>query len=622
VLAPEHPLVESVTTADRKAAVDAYRTAASRKSDLERTDLAKTKSGVFTGGFAVNPVNGESVPIWIADYVLASYGTGAIMAVPGHDERDFAFAKQFGLPIRTVVRPPADWLARTGSSLEQLSEAFTGDGVAMNSGEYEGLTTAQFKTRIIARLEAEGRGQKRVNYKLRDWLFSRQRYWGEPFPILHELDESGQPTGLVRRVEATDLPVLLPEMEDFKPTGDPAGPLARAVDWLSVTIDGRRYRRETNTMPQWAGSCWYYLRYIDPKNGSAPCAPDKAAHWLPVDLYVGGAEHAVLHLLYSRFWHKVLYDRGVVPCPEPFARLVNQGLILGEVEYTGFKKNGQWVTTTARGEPVEPSDEAVKLSEDDVEKQGDHFVLKADPAIRVDARAFKMSKSRGNVINPDDVIREYGADSLRLYEMFMGPLEQVKPWSMRGVEGVYRFLSRVWRAVIDDRAETLTLHPAVTEAAPDADTLRALHHTIRKVTEDLDGLRFNTAIAAMMEFTNHLTKLTARPKGVLRTFVLLLAPFAPHMAEELWRALGQTDSLAYEPWPQFDPALLVADTIEIPVQVNGKLRSKVTVPADADEAQLEAAARADEKVQANLAGKTVKKVVVAKGRLINFVVAG
>jgi leucyl-tRNA synthetase len=542
------------------------------------------------------------------------------MAVPGHDERDFAFARQFGLPIRTVVTPNAGWLKKTGSKIDNLTEAYTDDGLAVNSGLLDGLDTPAAKAKIIDWLEGRKLGQRRVNYKLRDWLFSRQRYWGEPFPILHELDAAGQPNGLVRRVEAGDLPVRLPDLEDFAPTGDPGGPLMKAADWLYVTIDGKKYRRETNTMPQWAGSCWYYLRYIDPKNEAAAIDPAKAKYWLPVDLYVGGAEHAVLHLLYSRFWHKVLFDRGIVPCAEPFQRLVNQGLILGEVEYTGFKNAGQWITTNIKGEPVEPSDESVKLPEDEVEKVGDSFMLKSDPTIRVDARAFKMSKSRGNVINPDDVINEYGADSLRLYEMFMGPLEQVKPWSTRGVEGVYRFLSRVWRAIIDDRAETMTLNPAVTDAVPDAETLRLLHQTIAKVTDDLDGLRFNTAIAAMMEFTNHLTKLTARPKSALDTFVLLLAPFAPHVAEELWAALGHTKSLAYEPWPQHDPALLKADTIEIPVQVNGKLRSKVTVPADCDEATMEAAARADEKVQANIAGKTIRKVVVARGRLVNFVV--
>jgi leucyl-tRNA synthetase len=610
VLSPEHRLVDQLTTPDNRAAVDDYRIEASRKSDMERTELAKRKTGVFTGAYAINPVNEQPIPVWIADYVLATYGTGAIMAVPGQDERDWEFAETYHLPVVRTVQPPEGW---TG-------DAYIGDGPAINSGFLNGLHVADAKRKMIDWLEAKGLGQRRVNYKLRDWLFSRQRYWGEPFPVLHELNAAGNPTGLVGRVDEKDLPVRLPELEDFQPTGNPEGPLFKAKDWLHVTIDGKKYRRETNTMPQWAGSCWYYLRYLDPKNNNAACDPAKAKHWLPVDLYVGGAEHAVLHLLYSRFWHKVLFDRGYLPCAEPFARLVNQGMILGEVEFTGYKADGKWIAADRKGDPVVPADEAIKLDEDQVEKDGDSFVVKADRGIRVVARAYKMSKARGNVINPDDVVNEYGADSLRLYEMFMGPLEQVKPWSMRGVEGVYRFLSRVWRAIIDDRAEELQLSAAVTDTVPDAETLRLLHQTIAKVTDDLDGLRFNTAIAAMMEFTNHLTKLSSRPKAILGPFVLLLAPFAPHIAEELWRALGHAKSLAHENWPGFDPNLLKADMIEVPVQVNGKLRARIKVPTDSDESALEAAARNDDKVQAHLQGKTILKVIIAKGKLINFVV--
>lgn len=611
VLSPEHGFVDQIATAEHRAAVDAYRTEASRKSDMERTELSKRKTGVFTGAYAINPVNDQPIPVWIADYVLSTYGTGAIMAVPGQDERDWEFAKTFHLPIIRTVQPPDNW----------KGDAYLGDGPAINSGFLDGLHVADAKRKMIDWLEAKNLGQRRVNYKLRDWLFSRQRYWGEPFPVLHELDEAGNPTGLIRRVDEKDLPVRLPELEDFKPTGNPEGPLFKAKDWLHVTIDGKQYRRETNTMPQWAGSCWYYLRYLDPKNNECACSLAKARHWLPVDLYVGGAEHAVLHLLYSRFWHKVLFDRGYVPGPEPFGRLVNQGMILGEVEFTGYKSDGKWIAADRRGDPVEPADEALKLDEDQVEKDGDNFVLKADRAIRVAARAHKMSKARGNVINPDDVVNEYGADSLRLYEMFMGPLEQVKPWSMRGVEGVYRFLSRVWRAIVDDRSEELKLNAVVSDAAPDDETLRLLHHTIAKVSDDLNGLRFNTAIAAMMEFTNHLTRITSRAKSILEPFVLLLAPFAPHIAEELWRALGHAKSLAYEPWPVFDPKLLKADFIEVPVQVNGKLRARIQVPADSDEAALEAAARADEKVAAHINGKTIRKVIVAKGKLVNLVVS-
>ena len=517
--------------------------------------MAKTKTGVFTGAFAINPVNGEQIPIWIADYVLAGYGTGAIMAVPAHDERDFEFARQFGLQIRVVVVPEASW--RGPSGFLELSEAQTEEGFAVNSGILDGLPTAEAKARIIAWLEEKHLGHRRVNYKLRDWLFSRQRYWGEPFPILHGESET--------RV-VSELPLVPPDLADFKPTGTPEGPLSKATDWVNVTIDGKPFKRETNTMPQWAGSCWYFLRYIDPHNDQAFADPAKLKHWLPVNLYIGGAEHAVLHLLYSRFWVKVLFDRGHVPVPEPFHKLVNQGMILGE--------NGE-----------------------------------------------KMSKARGNVVNPDDVVKEFGADSLRLYEMFMGPLEAAKPWNTKSIEGVYRFLSRAWRMIVDDPAETMRLNPAVKDAEPDKDTLRVLHRTIQKVGEDTDGLRFNTAISAMMEFVNHVTKLEVRPRAVLDPFVLLLAPYAPHIAEELWAALGHGTTLAYEPWPKFDPALTKADEIEIPVQVNGKVKARLKVPAEVTDADLEAAAIADATVQAAIAGKTVKMVKVVPKKLVNIVVA-
>jgi leucyl-tRNA synthetase len=591
VLAPEHPLVDAITTPERRAAVGAYKDAAARKSDLERTELSKTKTGVFTGAYAINPVNDKPIPVWVADYVLISYGTGAIMAVPGQDERDWEFAEVFGLPIIRTVQPPPGWEGK----------AYLEDGPAVNSGFLDGLHVADAKRRMTDWLEEKGLGVRKINYKLRDWLFSRQRYWGEPFPILHEVDADGRPTSFVRTVPEDQLPLLLPELEDYRPSGRPEPPLEKATDWVWVTIDGKRYKRETNTMPQWAGSCWYYLRYLDPRNARRFVDPAKERYWMPVDLYVGGAEHAVLHLLYSRFWHKVLYDRGHVHTPEPFRRLVNQGMILGEMEFT-----------------VGP--EARRVGEDEVEKRGDRFVLKSDPSAAVDARAYKMSKSRGNVINPDQVVDQYGADSLRLYEMFMGPLEATKPWSMRGVEGVYRFLSRVWRLFIDDRAEEVRLADAVRDAEPDRETLRLLHRTIQKVTEDLDGMRFNTAIAAMMEFSNHLNRLEVRPRSVLQTFVLLLSPFAPHLAEELWHALGHKSTLAYEPWPKYDPALTRADTIEVPVQVNGKIRARLTVPADADEATLRELALVDEKVKAAISGKTIRKVIIVPGRLVNLVV--
>jgi leucyl-tRNA synthetase len=630
ILAPEHPLVERITTPAERQAVKRYQEGAARKSDLERTELAKKKTGVFTGAYAVNPVNSEQVPVWIADYVLASYGTGAIMAVPAHDERDFDFARQFNLPIRTVVRPSEEWLKQTGSTVEQLSEAYIEDGVACNSGAFSGLYTPEFKKKIIAWLEEKGLGTRKINYKLRDWLFSRQRYWGEPFPILHELDAKRQPNGHIEPLSPDELPLRLPELADYKPSGKPEPPLGKATDWLYVTRNGKRYKRETNTMPQWAGSCWYYIRFIDPRNSSAFCDPQKAKRWLPVDLYVGGAEHAVLHLLYSRFWHKVLYDRGHVPCPEPFQRLVNQGMILGEMEFTGFQRNGAWISArevdfdgdvAANPRNADEKYACVKVDEERVEKQGEHFVLKDSPNVRIDARAYKMSKARGNVVNPDKVVEEYGADSLRLYEMFMGPLEATKPWNMRGVEGVYRFLGRVWRLYVDDRAEQVKLNDSVQDVPADRETLRQLHRTIQRVTEDLDGMRFNTAIAAMMELTNHLTPMSVRPRSVLEPFVLLLAPFAPHLAEELWHALGHAQSLAYEPWPSYDQALLAVDEIEVPVQINGKVKLRLMVASGLDAATLEKTVMARDEVRALLTGKTVRRVIVPpRGGLVNIVV--
>jgi leucyl-tRNA synthetase len=625
VLSPEHPLVPLITNKYCLDEVNAYREAASRKSDFERTELAKKKTGVDTGAYAFNPVNGNRISIWIADYVLASYGTGAIMAVPAHDERDFEFAKQYGIYIRTVVQPTADWLKKTGSTENNLKEAYCDEGVAINSGMLDGLNTADAKVKIIDWLESKKLGTRRINYKLRDWLFSRQRYWGEPFPVLHGED------GSVTPIPVSELPVTLPDVKEYKPTGSPEGPLGKATDWLTVKIDGRNFKRETNTMPQWAGSCWYYLRYIDPQNDKEFASKKKLDHWLPVDLYVGGAEHAVLHLLYARFWHKILFDRGYLSCPEPFQRLINQGMILGEMEYhvspdaIAAKKD---VLAKLGIEPIHrPAKEegdketyVLPIGEEMVEKRQGKTLLKGTD-IEMTGKADKMSKSRGNVVNPDDVIREYGADSLRLYEMFMGPLEAVKPWNMKGVEGVYRFLSRVWRLIVDDAADTLTLNPAIKDVSPSADTLRELHRTIKKVGEDTEGLRFNTAIAAMMEFVNYLTKLEVKPKAVLDPFVLLLAPYAPHAAEELWRALGHNKTLAYEPWPQYDPALTKADTIEVPVQINGKIKAKLMVPAETDAEELEAIAMADESVKAALAGKSVKKVIVVPKKLVNVVVS-
>ncbi len=612
VIAPEHPFVDRLTTAGQRDAVTAYQAQAAAKSDLDRTDLAKTKTGVFTGSDAINPVNGQRIPIWVADYVLISYGTGAIMAVPGQDERDWEFAEVFDLPIVRTVQPPEEFDGK----------AYPGDGPAINSEFLDGLDIDAAKQRIIQHLSTTGQGDAALNYKLRDWLFSRQHFWGEPFPIWHELDDEGNLTGLMQADAPASLPAELPENFEFKPHGRPDPPLEEAPeDWLYRTDEtGTRLKRETNSMPQWAGSCWYYLRFADPNNQDRFVDTEAEKNWLPVDLYIGGAEHAVLHLLYSRFWHKVLFDRGHVCTPEPFNRLVNQGMILGEAELTGYRDtSGAWVSAHDV-DPTTFDGEKVSLTAEEVQKQGEDLVLVDQPGIVVEGRAFKMSKSRGNVINPDDIVTEYGADSLRLYEMFMGPLEATKPWSMSGVEGVSRFLGRVWRMIVDERADEVTLHPTISDAVADDDQLRILHRTIKAVTEDIDKLSFNTAISRLMEFTNALGQADPRPRSLMEPFLLLLSPFAPHLAEELWCLLGHDGSLAYEPWPQFDESLLVTSTVEVPVQVNGKLRGKVTVAADADEPTIQAAAAADEAVARFLAEKTIVKTIVVPGRLVNFVV--
>lgn len=628
VVAPEHPAVNTLTTPEQADEVQAYCEKASFKSDRERTEDAKSKTGVFTGAYAINPVNGAQVPVWVADYVLISYGTGAIMAVPAHDERDFEFAKEYGIDIVAVV-DPGD---RKGVDREAVlagQQCFHGSGVAVHSGEYDGTPTAEFKEIIRQALEAQGTGNSAVNYKLRDWLFSRQRFWGEPFPILHELDDQGEPTGVIRGVDEADLPVDLPYLEDYKPHGRPEPPLAKADDsWLYPVIDGKRYRRETNTMPQWAGSCWYYLRYIDPENADCFVAPEKEKAWMPVDLYIGGAEHAVLHLLYARFWHKVLYDRGHVTTAEPFQRLVNQGMILGEMEFSVYQDTASnWVSVNQVARDDEglyrqqdgSEVQLVKLTEEQVTKKGDTFVLVNDDSIRVDGRSYKMSKSRGNVLNPDEIVESYGADSLRLYEMFMGPLTATKPWSMSGVNGVKGFLDRVWRMIVNDRAENLELNAAICDDQADADALKVLHKTIQAVTCDTENLDFNTAIARMMEFVNYFTKQQVRPRSVMQTFILLLAPYAPHIAEELWELLGATQTLAYEPWPECDEALLVESTIEIPIQIKGKVKSRISVAADISKENLEVAAREDDKMRELLADADVVKVIVVPGRLVNFV---
>jgi leucyl-tRNA synthetase len=613
VVAPEHPLVDSLTTDEHREAVDAYREAAARKSDLDRTDLAREKTGVFTGTSVVHPLSGRPVPVWVADYVLATYGTGAIIAVPAHDDRDHEFATSFCLDVVTVVEPPAGATAGPGG-------LFTGRGRAVASGPYTGLETDAFIAAVTADLAESGLGRPAANSKLRDWLFSRQRFWGEPFPILHELDADGIPTGRVRPVDEAELPVPLPPLADFKPGDSPDPPLSRAGhDWLFVERDGVRYRRETNTMPQWAGSCWYFLRFLDPGNTERFLDPEIERAWMPVDLYVGGAEHAVLHLLYSRFWHKVLFDRGFVSGREPFGRLVNQGMILGEMEFTGYRAAaGGWISAEKRG----PDDTAVRLPAEQVEKQGEHFVLRDMPSVRVESRAHKMSKSRGNVVNPDQVVRDFGADALRLYEMFMGPLEATKPWSTSGVGGVRTFLDRCWRLVVDERADEIAPAPQLCDDAPSDDQLRELHRMIDKVTRDVPALSFNTAIARMMEFVNVCTPLERRPRALLEPFVTVLAPFAPHLAEELWEVLGRPAPVSLAPWPAVEERWLRDDTVEIPVQVQGKLRGRVVVPADADAAAMQAAAASDPRIAELLAGHKVAKVVAVPGRLVNFVLAG
>jgi leucyl-tRNA synthetase len=569
VVAPEHPLTLKLASAAQKDAVVAYVEAAKRKSDIDRSDMTKTKTGVALGVLAVNPINGDKVPVFVADYVIGTYGTGAVMAVPAHDERDHAFAKAYDLPIVQVVAPVK------ARELDVQKEAFTDDGVAWhvraNVAIADGTPSEDVRKAITAWLVKEGKGSARVTYRLRDWVFSRQRYWGEPIPIYFPVECAGDPRvkGAEYKVlydqpiavEESELPLLLPDLEDFRPGNDPAGPLARVPEWRFFQKDGKWFARETNTMPQWAGSCWYYLRFTDPENATAAFSPEAYDAWMPVDLYVGGGEHSVLHLLYARFWHKVLFDLGIVKHDEPFTKLVHQGMILGEDNQ-------------------------------------------------------KMSKARGNVVNPDSVVKSHGADALRLYEMFMGPLEQVKPWQASGIEGVSRFLERSWNVIASG-----TLPITDDAAAYDVATKRLVHKTVQKVTQDIEGMRFNTAVSFMMILIKHLGAMKAVPREAARTFTLLLSPFAPHLGEELWRVLGAKETLAFEPWPTFDPALVKDDVVEIGVQVNGKLRGVIEIAVDADEATARAAALADPKVSAMVDGKTLKKLVYVRGKIVNFIVA-
>jgi leucyl-tRNA synthetase len=585
VLAPEHPLVEAITTDAQRDQVRRYVTEAIGSTEVARSDAAKDKTGVFTGAHAVNPVNGERIPIWIADYVLMSYGTGAIMAVPGQDQRDWDFAVAFGLPIIRTVEPPPDF----------DGQAYLGDGPAINSSFLDGLTIEDAKRRIIDWLEERQLGRRKVQYKLRDWLFSRQRYWGEPFPIVHADD------GTVVPLPEDWLPVGLPAIDEYRPTDDGRPPLARAGDdWLRVTLpDGRTGTRETNTMPQWAGSCWYYLRFLDPANQRQAWSAEAERYWMPVDLYVGGVEHAVLHLLYARFWHKVLYDCGLVHTVEPFQRLFNQGMVLA------------YSYRDARGKYYHPSE---------VEELEDGRVLAVATGEALTSQVEKMSKSKLNVVNPDEVIDRYGADAMRLYEMFMGPLEVQKPWQMKGVEGVNRFLQRVWRLVVDERSGELNLKLTDAAAGSEPDLERALHKTIQKVTEDTAALRMNTAIAQMMIFVNQATATATLPREIATSFLRVLSPYAPHICEELWQRLDEGDLIAHARWPVHNEALCLDDMVPIVIQVNGKKRDELQVPKDADNATLERLALSSERVAKLLEGRAPRRVIVVAGRLVNIVV--
>lgn len=615
VLAPEHSLVTAITTPEQRPAVEAYVEEVSRRSERARVAELGEKTGVFTGAFAVHPVTGKPIPIWIADYVLATYGTGAIMAVPAHDTRDYAFAKQMDLPIVEVV---------SGGDIS--AEAYTGDGTNVNSDFLDGLATPEAKTRMCDWLVQHGKGERTVNYKLRDWLFSRQRYWGEPFPVLHLED------GTTKLVPESELPVVLPELEDFRPSGEFETPLARVRDWVEVTDPETRQKalRDTNTMPQWAGSCWYYLRFCDPRNDREPWSKEAEQYWMPVDLYVGGAEHAVLHLLYSRFWHKVLYDLGLVHTPEPFQKLLNPGMILG-YSYRYFDNNlSDDPSFAAQAYPAsdvrfdhdtpvhKQTGEEVKarwVASQDVRWEEGTPLHPALDGLVLEEVTEKMSKSRGNVVNPDDIIAEYGTDALRLYEMFMGPLDKGAPWSPESIPGVARFLQRAYRLVLGEQERV-----PVVEGQGTPEQARLTARTIQGVTQDLEEMSFNTAISKLMVFVRDITKDGPLPRASAEAFVLLLSPFAPHLAEELWEALGHAPSLAHQAWPSFDPALVIFEELTIPLQVNGKLRSKIQVPAGAQKEEILELAHADKKLGEWLQGTTPRKVIYVEKKLVNFVV--
>lgn len=578
VVAPELKIVDEITTSEQKAAVTAYQEEVSKKSDLDRTDLSKTKTGAFTGAYAINPVNGKEIPIWIADYVLGSYGTGAVMAVPAHDERDHAFASKFDIEMIQVIE---------GGDITK--EAYTGDGLHINSGFLDGLTKEEANEKMYQWLEANGCGKKEVTYRLRDWLFSRQRYWGEPIPVIHWED------GTTTTVPESELPLKLPKTDDIKPSGTGESPLANITEWINV-IDpetGKKGKRETNTMPQWAGSSWYHLRYIDPHNKNELANYEKLERWLPVDIYIGGAEHAVLHLLYARFWHKFLYDIGVVPTKEPYQKLYNQGMILGQSFRDG---RGALVPTNM------------------VEKR-DGVWVNIETGEELEEAPAKMSKSLKNVVNPDDVVEKFGADTLRMYEMFMGPLDASIAWSENGLEGSRKFLDRVWRLIVDENNK---MRDRIT-TINDGRLTKVYHQTVKKVTEDMENLHFNTAISQLMVFVNEANKVDVLPYEYIEGFVQLLAPIAPHIGEELWAILGNEESLTNAPWPTYDEAALVEDEVEVVFQVNGKVRAKLNVARGLSKDELEAQALATEEIQSFVEGKTVRKVIVVPDKLVNIV---
>jgi leucyl-tRNA synthetase len=654
VLSPEHPLVDELTSEEQKGAVDQYKIDSAKKSDLERTDLAKDKTGVFTGSYAINPVNGAKVPIWVADYVLMSYGTGAIMAVPGHDERDFEFAEAMHIPILQVIEDDA-----AKAKGEDTVLPFCGKGTMVNSGEYTGKSSDEGKSEIIASLAEKSLGTASVQYKLRDWLFSRQRYWGEPFPVTWVSKEDYKKATSTKNnafseflpeepvtfevdgeihyalpVPTNQLPLELPEVESYEPIGTGESPLAGVPEWLEIWLNietgvtaprssakpgGEHWvtgTRETNTMPQWAGSCWYYLRYCDPKNPDAVIDPKLADYWGVPDFYIGGAEHVNLHLLYARFWHQVLFDEGVTPNPEPFPFLIHQGMILGEMEFTLFSDSeGNPISLDEVGDREDLTKTSVPEAE--VEKAGDTWVLKSDPSIKIDARSHKMSKSRGNVVNPDKLISSYGADATRLFLMFLGPIEDMKPWNTQGIEGVSRFLRRLWREVV---SEDGGFNPKLTEGVEANKELdKLLHETIKKVTEDIERLNFNTVVSQLMILLNQMVKTDCYSKNTVRAFLQMLNPMAPHISEELWARLGGNGSICNIPWPKFDESKLILDEVKVILQVNGKHRGELMVANGADKESVETLGLNQERVQKSIEGKTIRKVIYVPGKILNIV---